>query len=95
MDDFEDILIKIQKLYEQFEEDPNEEIAKTIEMKLDFLKIAMRDMYFTLSYFPRIGKKISKYLDSLEADECQLSENTNCLSGTPTVDKIGRVLGIS
>ena len=72
-------LIKLQKCYEEFEENPNQQLAATIELKCDMLKVALGDRFYDLRHFLRISNAISQYLDNLNPpniDEFEV-EDTN------------------
>ena len=91
MDEFE--FQKLQKLFNEFEENPNAEIAAEIELRCDMMKIQLGDRFYDLRHFLRISNIVSNYLDKLNADaeeECGKCADFN----NPTVDKIGRKLGI-
>ena len=94
MDELEERLNKILKLYRQFQSDPSQEIAEDIELRIDMLKACIGDHFYTLTFFSRIQREVTRWLDGKEThayeeecDECADFEN-------PTVDKIGRKLGI-
>lgn len=94
MEELEDRLNKILKLYRQFQSDPNKQDAEEIELSIDMLKACMGDQFYTLTFFSRIQREVTRWLDGNEmhayeeeCDECADFEN-------PTVDKIGRKLGI-
>lgn len=75
-------LIKLQKCYEEFEENPSQQLAADIELKCDMLKLALGDRFYDLRHFLRISNTISQYLDDLnppkfkefEIDEQPLSK---------------------
>lgn len=95
MEELEDRLNKILKLYRQFQSDPNQEIAEDIELRIDLLKACIGDQFYTLTFFSRIQREVTRWLDGKEmtayeeeCDECADFDN-------PTLDKIGRKLGIA
>ena len=91
MDEFE--FQKLQKLFNEFEANPNAEIAADIELRCDMMKLQLGDRFYDLRHFLRISNAVSNYLDKLNADEeeecCKCADFDN-----PTVDKIGIKLGI-
>ena len=94
MEELEDRLNKILKLYRQFQSEPSQEIAEDIELRIDMLKACIGDQFYTLTFFSRIQREVTRWLDGKEmttydeeCDECAGFEN-------PTVDKIGRKLGL-
>ena len=90
MDEFE--FQKLQKLFNEFEENPNAEIAADIELRCDMMKLQLGDRFYDLRHFLRISNTVSNYLDKLNAhedEECGAADFDN-----PTVDKIGIKLGI-
>lgn len=94
MEELEDRLNKILKLYRQFQSDPSREIAEDIELSIDMLKACMGDQFYTLTFFSRIQREVTCWLDGKEMhaydEECDECTDFN----NPTVDKIGRKLGI-
>ena len=95
MEELEDRLNKILKLYRQFQSDPNQEIAEDIELRIDMLKACIGDQFYALTFFSRIQREVTRWLDGKEmtayeeeCDECADFDN-------PTLDKIGRKLGIA
>lgn len=67
MDEFE--FQKLQKLFNEFEENPNAEIAADIELRCDMMKLQLGDRFYDLRHFLRISNTVSNYLDKLNADE--------------------------
>ena len=68
MEDIEYKLNKGLKLYRQFEEDQSIEIAEDVEMSIDMLKAMIGERFYELTFFVRISKKITKFLNSLEKE---------------------------
>lgn len=93
MEELEDRLNKILKLYRQFQSDPSQEIAEDIELSIDMLKACMGDQFYTLTFFSRIQREITSYLDNLATQAPELIQEQN-LFENQTIDKIGRKLGI-
>lgn len=58
-------LLKLQKMYEEFEDSPSEQLAADIELKCDMLKLALGDRFYDLRHFLRIANTTSQYLDDL------------------------------
>ena len=95
MEELEDRLNKILKLYRQFQSDPNQEIAEDIELRIDMLKACIGDQFYTLTFFSRIQREVTSWLDrkempAYEEECCKCADFDN-----PTLDKIGRTLGIA
>ena len=80
-------------MFNEFEANPNAEIAADIELRCDMMKLQLGDRFYDLRHFLRISNAVSNYLDKLNADEeeecCKCADFDN-----PTVDKIGIKLGI-
>ena len=93
MEELEDRLNKILKLYRQFQSEPSQEIAEDIELSIDMLKACIGDQFYTLTFFSRIQREITAYLDNLATQAPESIQEQN-LFENPTVDKIGRKLGI-
>ena len=94
MDELEDRLNKILKLYRQFQSDPSQEIAEDVELSIDMLKAGMGDQFYTLTFFSRIQREVTRWLDGKEMNAYD-EECGKCADfDNPTVDKIGRKLGI-
>ena len=94
MEELEERLNKILKLYRQFQSDPNQEIAEDIELRIDLLKACIGDQFYTLTFFSRIQREVTRWLDgnemtAYEDEVCGAADFEN-----PTVDKIGTKLGI-
>ena len=68
MEDLEYKLNKILKLYRQFEQDQSVEIAEDVEMNIDMLKAMIGERFYELTFFVRIAKKVTKFLNSLEKE---------------------------
>ena len=68
MEDLECKLNKILKLYRQFEQDQSVEIAEDVEMNIDMLKAMIGERFYELTFFVRISKKITNFLNSLEKE---------------------------
>lgn len=94
MEELEDRLKKILKLYRQFQSDPSQEIAEDIELSIDMLKACMGDQFFTLTFFSRIQREVTRWLDGNEMHAYEEACDNCSDFDTPTVDKIGRKLGI-
>ena len=95
MEEIEDRLNKILKLYRQFQSDPSQEIAEDIELSIDMLKACMGDQFYTLTFFSRIQREVTRWLDGKEMPADEQEVCGKCADfDNPTVDKIGRRLGI-
>ena len=95
MEELEDRLSKILKLYRQFQSDPSQEIAEDIELLIDMLKVCLGDQFYTLTFFSRIQREVTRWLDGKEMTEYAEEACDKCADfNNPTVDKIGRKLGI-
>ena len=95
MEELEDRLNKILKLYRQFQSEPSQEIAEDIELSIDMLKACIGDQFYMLTFFSRIQREVTRWLDG---NEMTAHEDEACGKCTdfdnPTVDKIGIKLGI-
>lgn len=95
MEEIEERLNKILKLYRQFQSEPSQEIAEDIELKIDMLKACIGDQFYTLTFFSRIQREVTRWLDGKEIPAYEEEEYDDCADfNNPTVDKIGRRLGI-
>ena len=94
MEELEDRLNKILKLYRQFQSDPSQELAEDIELNIDMLKAFMGDQFYTLTFFSRIQREVTSWLDGKEMNAYEEECNECADFDNPTVDKIGRRLGI-
>ena len=63
MNELEDRLNKILKLYRQFQSDPSQEIAEDIELSIDMLKACIGDQFYTFTFFSRIQREVTQWLD--------------------------------
>ena len=80
-------ILKIQKLYAEFEENPSRQLAVDIEIKCDIAKLALGDRFYDLRHFNRISNEVSRYLDKEDLEKMNdysaeelLGENTIALS---------------
>ena len=80
-------ILKIQKLYAEFEENPSRQLAVDIELKCDIAKLALGDRFYDLRHFNRIAIEVSRYLDKEDLEKMSdynaeelLGENTIALS---------------
>ena len=80
-------ILKIQKLYAEFEENPSRPLAADIELKCDIAKLALGDRFYDLRHFNRISNEVSRYLDKEDLEKMNdysaeelLGENTIALS---------------
>lgn len=80
-------ILKIQKLYAEFEENPSRQLAVDIELKCDIAKLALGDRFYDLRHFNRISNEVSRYLDKEDLEKMNdysaeelLGENTIALS---------------
>ena len=95
MEELEDRLNKILKLYRQFQSDPSQEIAEDIELSIDMLKAFIGDQFYTLTFFSRIQREVTRWLDGNEMHAYEDEVCGKCADvDNPTVDKIGTKLGI-
>ena len=95
MEELEDRLNKILKLYRQFQSDPNKQDAEEIELSIDLLKACIGDQFYALTFFSRIQREVTRWLDGKEMHAYE-EECDECADfDRPTVDKIGRKLGIA
>ena len=95
MEELEDRLNKILKLYRQFQSDPNQQDAEEIELRIDMLKACIGDQFYTLTFFSRIQREVTRWLDGKEMPAHEEEERDKCADfNRPTIDKIGRKLGI-
>ena len=96
MEELEKRLNRILKLYRQFQSDPSQEIAEDIELSIDMLKVCMGNQFYTLTFFSRIQREVTRWLDGNEMPAYEDEECVECADfDSPTVDKIGRKLGIA
>ena len=91
MDEFE--FQKLQKLFNEFEANPNAEIASDIELRCDMMKLQLGDRFYDLRHFLRISNTVSNYLDKLNAYEEEACDKCADFD-KQTDDNIGRTLGI-
>ena len=66
MNELEDRLNKILKLYRQFQSDPSQEIAEDIELSIDMLKACIGDQFYTFTFFCRIQREVTQWLNRKE-----------------------------
>ena len=95
MEELEDRLNKILKLYRQFQSEPSQEIAEDIELRIDMLKACIGAQFYTLTFFSRIQREVTRWLDGKEMHAYEEEEACGAAGfENPTVDKIGRKLGL-
>ena len=89
MEELEDRLNKILKLYRQFQNEPSQEIAEDIELSIDLLKACIGDQFYTLTFFSRIQREVTRWLDGKEMTTYEEEACDECSDfDKPTVDKI-------
>ena len=66
MNDIEETLQKILKMYRQWQSDQTRELAEEIEIKLDLLKATIGDRFYELNFFARIGTEVTRFLNGLQ-----------------------------
>lgn len=91
MNDIEETLQKILKMYRQWQSEQTREIAEEIEIKLDLLKAAIGDRFYELNFFVRIGSEVTRFLNDLQRKESIQNED---IWGEP-VESVDTVLNFT